>query len=355
MRFGLFTGLVFGLLTGCGAFEEESSPLVIVQDCPTAGSQLAYLTELVETGQLQGMQQALSERVEADVRTRLVALLFALLDQYDPGTFLELSPVVESGVVGGFVDGLRGPLERIVELEAWPPVGVLGQALQQCTGRPLLVTLRALLVDPAARADIEILLSGSLDLEGALESFGLDLTTIEGRLGFQVLLRSVLISLTQPDFDISSLTGPDGLVQLLSFEGDPTLDALIRIVERLLSPGSPLESVQLVTDCLLDVDPEDLVTGLAFDILTASDSVTLPELSLYPGGTVEALDRLLLPLLDLLVERAYVRQSAVVVLSSLLEPSVAAQFLPDVIVLLDADAIQGLLELTLLLVGGGGC
>lgn len=348
-----FVGLL--LVVGCGAYDDVSTPVLAQQDCATVNSRLETLTTLVESGQLAGIQAAFSDDLGPDVRTRLVALIFDVLDQYPPGTFTRLSPAVETGTVEGLIALISGPLDTVIKTEAWPAVAAIGQLLQQCTGRPLLITLRALLDEPAVRADLETLLAGSLDLTSALDTLGIDLTTLQGRVGFQALLRSLVISITQPDFDIVALTGPDGLLRLLAPPGDPTLDALVRIVDTLLAPGESLTSIQLLTDCLLDVDSDDLLFGLVFDLVVAPSSGAVPSIDLYPGGPLETIDRLLLPLLDLLIGDEAVRRSAVVVLSTLLQPKVASRFVPDILVLVAAGAGQDVLELIVQFARGGGC
>ena len=360
---GLLRALLVALLglgVGCSAFDRDASPLAPASDCPRVEEKLDGLLKLVAEERLTGLQQAISEDITADVRSRLVDLLLDVINALPVGTFSGLKPLVISGQADDLANPLADLLEAVVALggTGYDGLAVGGKLLQQCTGRPLLVNLRTLLSDAVTRQHLEALLAGDgLDLGALLSDLGIDLTSLEGRAGLQALVRGLLTAISREDFQIDDLVGEEGLLSLLLDPNDETMAALTAVLQALLAPGEPLQSVQLVTSCLLEADADDRLVGLLFDLLAdgALDGLLSGGASSGPelyGGGLGTIDQLLLPLLELLIVDEAARASAVITFSTLLQPDVARKVVPDLIVISREGVIGELLDLLSSLASG---
>lgn len=360
---GLLRALLVALLglgVGCSAFDRDASPLAPASDCPRVEEKLDGLLKLVAEERLTGLQQAISEDITADVRSRLVDLLLDVINALPEGTFSGLKPLVISGQADDLANPLADLLEAVVALggTGYDGLAVGGKLLQQCTGRPLLVNLRTLLSDAVTRQHLEALLAGDgLDLGALLSDLGIDLTSLEGRAGLQALVRGLLTAISREDFQIDDLVGEEGLLSLLLDPNDETMAALTAVLQALLAPGEPLQSVQLVTSCLLEADADDRLVGLLFDLLAdgALDGLLSGGASSGPelyGGGLGTIDQLLLPLLELLIVDEAARASAVITFSTLLQPDVARKVVPDLIVISREGVIGELLDLLSSLASG---
>ena len=102
-----------------------------------------------------------------------------------------------------------------------------------------------------------------------------------------------------------------------------------------------------MTQCLGDSDPEGLLWGLIFDVLHSGTISLQPEpveLSLYPGGVSETLDRLVMPVLSLLINDENARNSVVIVVSALVRVETAKKFLPDLEVIFKVGVVADVLR-----------
>ena len=108
----------------------------------------------------------------------------------------------------------------------------------------------------------------------------------------------------------------------------------------LLAPGPPLESMQLVVECMVEADTDNELPGLVFDVLHAGvQDNSLDSLVLYDGGLLETIDRLVRPLIGLLKDDENARNSLVIAMSALIEPATAKRFFPDLVVLFEEGII----------------
>jgi len=314
------------VLVGCGAFEQDARPLPETTQCVKLEQRLTTFLQLLEDGRLDGLRSVTQRDFTADSRTRLIDALLKIIDALPPGTIRELSPLIDSGQLDQVAGTLGGVLGAVTEYEG---LGIVGKLLEQCTGKPLLITLEELLSDEALLAEIETL--GGVDIQ-----LPIDLSKLENKAGFQALIRALITSISDSGFDVADI------VAIV-----PQLESLLTA---LLAPGPRLESVQLVTRCLLQADPEDELAGTLFDIVRAD----LPAVSidLYPGGTTETIQRIGLPLIRLLVADDTVRGSLVIGIAVLLRPKTAEKLVPDLVTLIQAGAVGELLDVLLTLAIG---
>ena len=127
------------------------------------------------------------------------------------------------------------------------------------------------------------------------------------------------------------------------------------ILNSFLMPGDSLASVQLVAECVAVTDSENELGGLVFDLLHASTKgSTSDALTLYEGGLLETIDRLVRPLVGLLKSDENTRNSLVVVLSALVQVDTARRFFPDLVVLFEEGIIADVV-MTLVALATGEC
>ena len=356
----LLFGLI-GVLVGCGAYSDNASPLHTPPPCPTVDDRVQTLQTLVEEGHLLGLKDAIENEISADTRTRLLDVLFKIIGALPEDTFDTVGDLA-SIVDDALLESLTEILSVVVDLgdPAYAAMGKVGTMMEDCTGKPLLVTLTELMRDEAFRADLNSLMQSEAGFQGVLNEMGIDLSNPEGRIGFQTFMRAIVEYISKPDFHVSELTGPDGMLWALVVKDTPTptLNELVKLMDRMMASGSYLQSIQQVTSCFLDVDSKTQLLGLAFDVLhiatvkkigLGGDTGVSPPADL-PIDTL--LDDMLLPVLDLLAEDDAVRASLVVVMAAMVRPSVAAKVMPDVLVLMEEGALIEILNLFVALNAG---
>ncbi len=315
------------IVAGCGAYDHNAAPLADTGACTPVEARLSTFLELLDQGRLAGLRSVTQNDFMHDQRTRLIDALIKVIDALPPGTISGLKALIDSGQTDNLAGGLGGVLAAIDDYEG---LGIVRKMLEQCTGKPLLVTLEGLLADEAFVAELLAL----ADTEIALP---IDFSQVENRAGFQALMRALLTSISTPGFDVADITAVV-----------PQLESLL---VPLLAPGEPLMSVQLVTGCLLEADPQDALAGLLFDVIRAAPE-PIP-LDLFAGGIQETLDRIALPILRLLIGDDVVRGSLVIGMSVLFRPNVAEKFVPDLVQLIEAGAVDELMDVLVTLAVGG--
>lgn len=338
----IVVALTLLLSCGCGAYDEQVPAAPVESRCPAIDEKLTSLLELVEQGQLEGLQSAIKEDISPDVRNRIIEVLLSILKALPENSLKDLIPVSDSGQLSGLLGVLRDVFSAVVEAgdAGYSAMEVGGGVLQQCTGKPLLQTLDGLLMEPSFRAALRNVLESGLDV--GIELPSIDFTTVEGRSGFQGLVRTLIAGLSEPGFklpELTSLLGPD----------------LLALLEPMVASEESLASLQLVTRCLLIVDTEDELAGLIFDVLQAGvldeDLVNRLTEGQDPAQVDDLLDNVLQPMLHLLVTEDSVRASLVIVATAVLRADVAGKVIPDLVVLMDAGVLQDLLDLMTTLMG----
>lgn len=343
MRLGL-TGFLLCAALSCSASNQTATPLPEPPRCKSADEYLAGLVKLVDNNQLQGVKEAISQDLSADLRTRLIDLLIDIVDAFPPGTFSGLQPISDSPSIEELLKPIATALTGVVEGGDVGYQGLERMAIlmNECTGQPLLATLDFLLGDDEFRKQMDTLLtSGSAD--SILSSFSIDLSDINGQAGFQALIYGLLHAISQPGFNSNEVTG---IIDALS-SVDPAIPALSNMLALLLTPGAHLDALQRVAQCMLEVDPQEEIGALLFDILRSgiTTEITTELPSPYPGGMLGTIDHLLRPIIHLLATNHNTRASLVAVSSTLFRADVARKFIPDTVVLIEAGVAADLLRL----------
>ena len=337
---------------GCGAFGEVADPLPEQTLCPKLETRIGKLLQLVDEGKLPGLQSAIAEDLSQDTRVRLVDAVLSILKGLPSGTFETLKPLVQSGALDAVTGPAATALDAVVQLgdPGYQALERAGALLEQCTGKPLLATLDELLGDPAFRDALMALLAPDSGAAGLLAK--LDFSKIENRAGIVALLKAVVTSISQPGFDVvHDLTGEHGILGILGDRTKPPLSTLAGLLDALMAKGPRLESVQLVTSCLLTTDPEDRLFGLVFDVLHASAAAPAspPPASAPQVDVLGLVDTLVRPILDVLVQQDAVRASLVVVSVSLLRPAMAVKVVPDLVVVFREGVLSEVMDLLITL------
>ncbi len=332
----------------CGAYDMDSRPVVEPPPCPSLDDHLSGLTAMVESGELSGLKSAVEDQILPGIKTRLVAVIVGLMDALGDGVLDDVGGLLDR-IDGGAIETLGEVLESItmVGQPAYQAIGVAGTLMHDCTGQPLLKTLSSQLRSTALRADLDALQSSGDGVLGVVEDLGLDLSNPEGRLGFITFMRSLVAYISRPDFSVSELTGDGGILGAMSSDETPSLNSMIRVLNALLTPSSDRLAFQSVSVCLLDVDTDNLLIGLLFDVLhlqAIERNDVVEELSSIQS-TSTLLDSLVLPLLDELVVNDSLRHSLVVVVAAMVHPDVVAKVLPDLSALINRGVLLDIIDL----------
>ncbi|HIA01480.1 MAG TPA: hypothetical protein EYN66_06150 [Myxococcales bacterium] len=343
MRLGL-TGFFLCATLSCSASNQTATPLPEPTLCKSADEYLAGLVELVDNNQLQGFKEAISQDLSADLRTRLIDLLIDIIDSFPPGTFSELKPISDSPIIEELLKPIATALTGVIQSGDIGYQGLERMALlmNECTGQPLLATLDSLLGDDEFRKQVDIVLTSS-SADSILNSFSIDLSDVKGKEGFQALIYGLLHAISQPGFNSNEVTE---IIDALS-SVDPAIPALSKILALLLTPGAHLDAVQSVAKCMLEVDPEEEISALLFEILRSgiTTEITAERPSPYPGGILGTIDHLLRPIVHLLATNHNTRASLVAVSGTLFRADVARKFIPDTVILIQAGVAADLLRL----------
>ena len=334
-------------LCGCGAFDTPAPRPEEAARCPTLDQRAAGLLSLVHDGRLPGLEKAMTQSVAPDLRSRLVDVLLDVAGALPEDAFEKLLPGLKPATGGGLeqtVAALLGAVEESGDA-GYAAFDVVGALLQECTGKPLMAVLDALLGDPTVVADLEALLGALDDVDRLLVGLGVDLRDPGTREAFLVLGRVILTSVSVPGFSTKDLEFVIGL--LGSSADNRAIGPLADLLRALLAPGAPLDAVQPVTRCLLERDPDARVLALVFDLL-ARIPMTATTVDIEP--VMEALGH---PVLRFLVADDDARGSLVTVLAAMASPAVAELVVPDLRTLIDAGGLREIMDVLAALAGGG--
>ena len=332
----------------CGAYDLNSRPVVEPPPCPSLDEHLSGLTAMVESGELSGLKSAIEEQILPGIRTRLVAVIVGLMDALGDGALDDVGGLLGS-INDSALDTLGDALESITAVgePAYQAIGVVGTLMHDCTGKPLLKTLSSQLRSTELREDLEAFQSSGGGILAVAEDLGLDLSNPEGRQGFVTFIRSLVAYISRPEFIVAELTGEGGILGAMSSEDTPSLNIMIRILNALLEPPADLFAVQTVIECWLDIDTDNQLIGLIFDVLhsqaLAGEDVAV-DLSSTPA-TSTMLESFVLPLLDELIADDALRHSLVVVVAAMVHPDVVAKVLPDVSALVNRGILLDIIDL----------
>ncbi len=351
----LTAALVGVSIGGCGA--GDALPPVWVEPaarCEPADAYLAELYAAVDAGVADGLASVLRERLTEDLRADFIEALLRLLRAFEPGAISALAPAVEEVAAPPPDDGpsALALVARLLRFLEGPPareeVFALGRrVLATCEGGPIFGVMADLLSDTEF-VDAALNLLASPGLTDTLG--GLDFEGSEGRDALRYLVRNVLAAATQDTFALETLTGLLGLLVDLDA---PPWDALERGLETVLD-GEGLVATRELLACIGRADTELALGGFLYDLLVSDTlegaSGLIPEGG--DGDTDRPLLRVLTQALAWLGDDAVTRRGFASALLVMLRPENAAPALGGAAALIEAGAIDGVLELVLDLVTG---
>lgn len=350
-------GAILAFVTGCGALDESAPlPPPPAKTCPTVDQQLAPLLQLTDQGRLQHIAALIEHELDDASHRAMLQLVLEVAKALPPGSGTKLPKLLESSGLEGLVPVVIAILEPLPGRPlAEPPIPpktaemtAFSGIARNCVSQRVFVTLADVLREPAMAHELDGLLgeAGGLlpVLHKALQGAG-----VEGRPAFTVLVRNLLISLEQPGFDPRPL-----LASLHALAGQDPQSALRR-VHRLAAAllldaqGQPhqkrLEGIGEFAGCVLRLDPDQRVMGHAWDVLLAAPlaEATTPTLP-APGVTAELL-AMAAQACDVLAEREAARDAMAQVFGLVLRPDIATQAVPELVDLLQSDALPAVLGL----------
>ncbi len=352
--------VALGLVAACGASDEDKPPLPTVgpPTCERVDQILQPLYALVDAHALDRLAAAIGTTLPEDVRRDFIDAVLGLVGAFPPGSFAALDALPDSepgspssagapGTQGTLAKVLRWLVETGPSAPNTPVFGLLRRALNTCEGAPVFELLAEMLADDELLQGLADLL-GNEDLANALQ--GLDFEGQNGRQATQLLVRNLLVSASGDAFDLNGLINLLGL--LVDLE-NPPYDRVVRGLERVLDADG-LPRLQGLLACLHRVDPELVSGGLVYDLLTSGLLSDLGGLTPAEGEPLlpTALKNLLTAALDGLAKDAEVRRGLVPALTIILRDDLAPGVLGDVAAMLEANAIDGVIEVVVDLATG---
>lgn len=360
---GVVTLVALGVVAACGAGDDDKPPLPTIgpPKCERVEEILQPLYALEDAHALDHVATAIRTTLPEDVRRDFVDAVLRLVGAFPSGSFaaLDTLPDGDAGTSGGpgttGDPGAQGTLAKVLRwlVETGPsapntPVyGLLRRALNTCEGAPVFELLSEMLADDDLLQGLADLL-GNEDLANAL--LGLDFEGANGRQATQLLVRNLLVSASGDAFDLNGIINLLGL--LVDLE-NPPYDRLVAGLERVLDADG-LVRLQGLLACLHRVDPDLVSGGLVYDLLTSGLLSDLAGLTPAEGEPLlpTVLKNLLTAALDGLAKDAEVRRGLVPALTIILRDDLAPGVLGDVAAMLDAQAINGVLEVVVDLATG---
>lgn len=351
---GLVTSLAASLpLSGCGADDRLAPYTAPPPACPEADDYLQPLYQLEAEGRIANLAFAIRERIPDTARRDMIDALLRLLGSFEDGDFGALAAdkaAPDDPAPAG--DGLQVTLGRLLRWLAQsgpsapnlPLLGVLRRALTTCEGAPLFSLLAEALADPAlVDALLETLSSDALQ-DGLA---GLDFEGEGGREALRYLVRNLLVSATAESFDVAAILDLLGLLVDLDA---PPFRALADGVVRLLDADG-LDRLQGLLLCVRRIDPELVLGGFLYDLLTA-DLLAGSDLGATPVTLSEPLRIIAEKALHALATDPIMRRGFSPALVALLADDVAPIVLVDLATLFEAEALSGVFDLVVDLASG---
>lgn len=341
-------------LPACGAWDADAPAGPAPPACVPMDLRLGPMLEQVGQGKTQHLAQLLSTRLDDQGQRALVQLLLDIAAALPGGTAEQLPTLLSSSGLGALIPlvvALLAPLPG--QPSATPPqpartaeLQALSAVAQACLTPALFNLGERVLRDPKTAAAVQTLLaagpSGAQQILAAVQASGPD-----GRKAFQVLLRNVLTSAAAPAFDPAPLlTTVDGLVDP---QAPGAIGALRDVLYVALAAGSAQDratarqAVQAFAACALHNDPDQRIAGYLFDVLaTAPPSAQALEVPKLDVGQW-------LPLLaaatGVLATQPAASDAWSQLLGLILRPDVAIAALPELLALLQSDALPGVVGL----------
>lgn len=351
------------LTSACGAEGIDAPWSPPPPECKRADDYLADLYGLLDQGKLQFLRGVVSEGLSDEARRDLVSVLLSLVGSFESGALSAIAtlPVLEDNDGAGLQVGLGQVLRWTAAGSPGSPYldafGMVRGVVATCDGASAFGALRAVAADP----DLVDGLFGLLGEDGLATLLSdLSFEGAEGREAVRLLLRNVLVSLSQPTFEITALTE---LLGLLVDVEDPSTPypALVAGVERVMGEPVTRAGIQGLVSCMLDVDPAVSVGGLIYDLVTAPAGPEIGRVvDRLSNESAEALDAravlgtLVDQSLEFLATEPDARRALATLTQELLRDAFVAGVLLDLAELLEAEALAPIVDLFTAL-GTGAC
>lgn len=337
----------------CGAEDRVAPYTAPPPACPEADDYLQPLYALESQGKLVNLATTVRERIPDTARRDLLDALLGLLGAFEDGDFSALAkPTDAPPATPG--KGLQVTLGRVLDWLArtgpnapnLPLTGLLRRTLATCEGGPVFALLAEAVGDEALiDALLETLASDSLTSGLA----GLDFEGNNGREALSYLVRNLLVSASSDAFDVGAIVDLLGLIVDLD---EPPFRDLADGLERLLDDDG-LPRLQALLVCLRQVDPDLVLGGFLYDLLTSGLlSDLLPDGSSATPVLGAALREVVQKALNVLASDAEIRRGLTPALLAFLADDVAPLVLGDIAGLLSAEALSGVFDLVIDLATG---
>lgn len=347
-------------LVGCGAFGDTAPPVEQDLSCPSIEQQIPTVLALIDEGRLDGLRHVIEVQVSDTLRGQIVELGLDIIRALPPDTLDGLRTVVQDDAVWALLPLVADVGRFVVEDGGgrWEVLPVASDLIVLCPGGELLPVLGDLLQDPTMLDAIGLLLSDPQGIEALLASLDVDLADPAARDALLALVDNVLASFAAPGFRLDELEellvglADLGLLDLRS----PAIRGLLALAHEALDDPARAGALQSFVGCLRTVDPDLTLVALLYD-LVAAGAISLEDVTAVlavtdsaAGGDVVV--ALLVNVIDFLATDDEARGGLANVLLTILRPDVAEVALPDLIVLLEADAVPEVVDLLVSLVYG---
>lgn len=350
--------MVTALLCGCGA-EADSAPVVAdKQACTSIDEHLRPLRERVAAGGLDQVALIINSELDRASLHAIVQLVLDVAQQLPAGTLDKAGELARHPQAARLVPIVVALLEPLPgDAKASPPVPAKSAELKAfsriattCLRAPLFAALTDVLRDERLGPALNNLL-GSADAAVAARK-ALRRAGVQTKDGFVTLFQNLALSIAAPDFDprplvdlLDALAGQDtGLIA-----GGRDLFRLLTLAPDGSVAWSRVDAVSTAMVCFNSLDEDFILPAYWYDILL---SPAVSQALKGPPGTppldtapIVELARLGAYATDVLAQSEASRDALGQVLSLLLRPDLSIAAIPEVIGLLESDALPGLFAL----------
>lgn len=340
------------LLPQCGALDDAAPRGELATHCTTVDQRLQPLLQLADSGKTAHLAGLISQRLDAASQRAVVQLIIDIAYAMPPDTSAMLPDLLAPTGLGALMPLVVAVLAPLPG-DPWasppkPPktaaMAAFSAVAQTCLSQEMFVLGARLFRDPKAADSVDALLgvgtAGIGQILAALQGAG-----AQGRKGFVVLVRNLATSLASPDFE------PEPLLSLLERLIDPqqpgALGALHAFLKTVILGNTPAERTQAIAAlsgfaaCFLRLDPEMAIAEHGYDVLVSLDMADQPTITVDTHRWLPIISYVM----EVLATRPASRDSWNQLLGLVLRPDVATAALPELVGLLQSDALQGILAL----------
>ncbi len=343
-------------LVSCGALSDSAPTVPAIKHCPTIDDQLAPLESLAQAGQLNHIAAIIRDDVDRPSQRALVHLVLELGAALPVDTVKDLPKIANDPrtiALIPLVVALLRPLPG--NPAALPPIAAKTQELSAvasvasaCLQSDLFSALAGLLREPDLPLAFQQFLDAGPALVPQLQQL-LGALGQSGRSGFSIIAHNALTSLAEPGLDLQPLLlSLSGVVDIAPALLQPLYTVLQRFSRNYAGEPTPQRTAALqgLVRCVLQHDPDNLLPGLVYDAL--EDPTALPLMPTPAAGAVSpvpVITQLLAIASDVFSKDAAARDAASQLLGLILQPERAIAAVPELILLLQSDALLRTLAL----------